>query len=70
MAKRSYEIVYTAKVKVIREADTIMEAINNARANCPKGFTVSEVNTIKSRDYYRSVKNDIANQFEIPILIN
>lgn len=66
---RSYEMVFTATVKIIREAENGYHAISIAKENCPKGFTVKEVNMIKSREHYRSVKKDMADQFEIPILI-
>jgi hypothetical protein len=69
IAKRSYEIVFTATVKVIKEAGSVMDAVEIARESCPKGFKVSEVNAIRSREQYRTVKNHISSQFEIPILI-
>lgn len=66
---RSYEMVFTATVKIIREAENGSRAIAIAKQICPKGFTVKEVNMIKSREHYRGVKKDMADQFEIPILI-
>lgn len=70
MSKRSYEITFIKKVTIIREAENIHDAMTTANKLCPKGFQVKDVSVIKSREHYRSVKKEISNQYDLPILIS
>jgi hypothetical protein len=68
--KRSYEIVFIAEQRIIRDAENIHDAMSIANQICPKGFKVKEATPIKSREHYRSVKKEISNQYDLPILIS
>lgn len=66
----NYEIVFTKTVRIIREAANAYEAESIAKTHCPEGFEVEDVRPIKSREHWKAVKREMANQIanEIPIL--
>lgn len=65
MAK-NYEIIYTIKKRIIREAENEFDAMNIAEKLRPVGADKKpQINQIKSRDQYWAIKHDIANQNEL-----
>lgn len=66
----NYEMVFTKTIRIIREAANTFDAADIANKQCPEGFEVKEIHAIKSREHWKSVKREMANQIanEIPIL--
>lgn len=70
MAK-NYEIIYTIKKRIIREAENEFDAMNIAEKLRPAGADKKpEINQIKSRDQYHAIKRDMANQIEFTEIPN
>ncbi len=70
MAK-NYEIIYTIKKRIIREAANDYEGMNIAEKLRPSGADRNpEINRIRSREQYRAIKHDIANQDELAEIPN
>jgi hypothetical protein len=66
-----YEVVYTTTITKIIAAENIDDAVKIADDTAPKGNIIAtEVFQIKSRQQYKEAKNNIATQFDLPILLN